>query len=68
MLFISFGRSSNFVEFADQHNLAKCSACLTTPHKNNMQQMVTKYCVLLGEKFGSFDRGLILTAFMGFSA
>ena len=31
---------------------------LTTPQKNNMQQMVNKYCLLLGEKFGSFDRGL----------
>ena len=26
---------------------------------NNMQQMVTKCCVLLGEKFGSFDQGFL---------
>ena len=57
MLFISFDRSSNFAEFARQQSLAKCSARLTTPHENNIQQMVTKCCVLLGGKFGSFDRG-----------
>ena len=51
-------RSSNFVEFARQQFLAKCSANLTTPHKNNMQRMVTKCCVLLGEKLGSFDWGI----------
>ena len=54
VLFISFDRSSNFIEFARQGSLAKCSARLITPHKNNMQQMVTKCCVLLGKKFGSF--------------
>ena len=57
MLFISFDHSSNFVKFPHQRSLAKCSANLTTPYKNNMQ-MVTKCCVLLGEMFGSFDLGL----------
>ena len=57
LLFISFDRSSNFVEFARRRSLVNCSARLTTPHKNNMQQMVTKCYVLLGEKFGSFDWG-----------
>ena len=50
--------SSKFLEFARQLSLAKCLAPLTTPHKNNMQQMVTKCCVFLGKKFQSFDRGL----------
>ena len=59
VLFTSFDCSSNFVEFARQRSFAKCSARLTTPHENNMQQMVTKCCVLLGKKFGSFDRGFI---------
>ena len=57
VFFTSFDRSSNFVVFAGQRSLAKCLALFTTPHENNMQQMVTKCCVLLGEKFGSFDRG-----------
>ena len=60
VLFTSFDCSSNFVEFVRQQSLANCSAYLTTPHKNNMQQMVTKCCVLLGEKFGSFYQGLSL--------
>ena len=59
VLLISFDRSSNFIEFARQWSLAKCSARLTIPQRNNMQQMVAKCCVLLGEKFGSFDRGLM---------
>ena len=39
---------------------AKCLMRLTTVQDNNMQQhatMIHKCCVLLGKKFGSFDRG-----------
>ena len=34
---------------------------LTTVQDNNMQQMIHKCCVLLGIKFGLFDRGLRTT-------
>ena len=64
VLFISFDRSSNFVEFARQRSMAKCSARLATPHKNNIQHIVTKCYVLLGEKFGSFDPGLITICYL----
>ena len=58
MLFTSFDHSSHSVKLVRQRSLAKCLAHLSTPHENNMQQMVTKCCVLLGEKFGSFDWAL----------
>ena len=41
---------------------------LTTVQDNNMQQMIHKCCVLLGKKFGSFDRGLFFTRLFVFDS
>ena len=41
---------------------------LTTVQDNNMQQMIYKCCVLLGKKFGSFDRGFRLNGWQQYYA
>ena len=40
------------------YKVVQCLMRLTTVRENNMQQITKKCCVLLGKKFGSFDRGV----------